>query len=63
MNETERFRQALQDIADPVGYLRRTMEPGYVLDGRGAVAFAENAANLQAIARAALETQSSGGGS
>ena len=46
--------QALEDIIDPIGKIKREMPKGYVLDGRSAVELADDPGNLKMIARVAL---------
>lgn len=49
------LRQALKDVINPIGKLKREMEPGRVLDGVMACRWAEMPSTLQEIARKALE--------
>jgi len=48
------MREALEDIANPVACLQRTIPPDCVLDGHAAIRFADNAENLKKIARDVL---------
>lgn len=54
-NELDIAIEALQDIANPVEYLRKQLEPGYELNGQFAIMFAEKGDNLSRIAQAALD--------
>lgn len=48
--------QALQNISEPIGYLRREAQKlGESIDGRGAVEFANNGMNISAMATDALK--------
>lgn len=47
--------QALRDIVDPIGKMRRETPEGHRLDGAGAAALSASASHLQEIARQALE--------
>lgn len=51
--DSERLREALHDIIDPIAKLRREMPVGYLLNGE-AVRLAENSEHLRNTARAAL---------
>ncbi len=48
--ERDRFKSALEDIVNPIGYLRRTCPTGAKLDGDAAVRFSESVGCIQGIA-------------
>jgi hypothetical protein len=49
-----RYEQALRDIIDPIGAMRRDLPPGYSLNGQAAVRAAGNPQTYKDIARKAL---------
>lgn len=49
------YRQALDDILDPIEAIRRTMKPGYQLDGVIANSLAQSGSYLREIAQKAIE--------
>lgn len=54
-NLVERYRQALEDILNPVGAMKRDLPNGYKLDGHAAVRAGANPETYKDIARKALE--------
>ena len=52
--EVTRLRTALNDIADPIGAMRRNLDDGCRLNGAMAVALASDPEYYKQIARAAL---------
>lgn len=53
--EVERLREALESIANPIGYMVKTMPEGHKLDGMMAVMMSQNHAYLQNLAKDALK--------
>jgi hypothetical protein len=53
-----RYEQALRDIIDPIGAMRRDLPPGYSLNGHAAVRAADNPQTYKDIARKALGVES-----
>jgi hypothetical protein len=55
LSKEQRYEQALRDILDPIGAMRRDLPEGYRLDGAAAVRAADNPQTYKDIARKALE--------
>ena len=53
-----RYEQALRDIINPIGAMRRDLPAGYSLDGHAAVLAADNPETYKDIARKALGDES-----
>lgn len=53
--EIERLRGALESIANPIGYMIKTMPEGHKLDGMMAVMMSQNHNYLQNLAKDALK--------
>jgi hypothetical protein len=53
-SEIERLRSALENIANPIGHMVKTMPEGHKIDGYMAVMMAKNPDYLQDIAKSAL---------
>jgi len=53
--EVERLRYALESIANPIGYMIKTMPEGHELDGTMAVVMSQNHHYLQNLAKDALK--------
>jgi hypothetical protein len=54
MNKVEILTQALRDIIDPIGKIRREMPRSHVLNGEYAVKLADSPEHLRSLAKAAL---------
>lgn len=54
--EIERLRDALESIANPIGYMIKTMPEGHKLDGMMTVMMSQNHNYLQNLAISALKT-------
>ena len=58
--ENRRLREALENIADPIGHVQREAgENGYLIDGVMALRISNDAGTLKAIARKALSPEDS----
>ena len=53
--KSEILKQALTDIVDPVGAMKRDLKDGYTLDGRYACQLSQDPHHLKQIAKDALD--------
>ncbi len=54
MTTTEKLAEALRNIAEPIPYLMRQVEPGYTLDGHAVIRMTERPEFYRQMAREAL---------
>ena len=61
MNKEKMLLDAIEHIANPIAYMQRELEDGYVLDGQIAIGLSRDCEYLKEIARKALRDYSKKG--